>query len=182
MGGFGGHARPMSWAAALASALLMAACGGGRRFQWWERRRRQQRWHGRGGYGAWQTLPGGRLPGSVAVADLDGDGRADILVARPDGPLSTIGVLLQQPGGGFDAERAFEISSQTGIARYPISLVDVNGDALPDLLVGPDLLLRRPTGPVWPAAAPPGARQRLSIGSLVGHARLGLSLRVPMPR
>lgn len=130
-----------------------------------------------GGFGAPQTLPAGRLPGALAIADADGDGRADILVVRNNGSGSTVGVLLQQAGGGFDAERGFEISAPPSLPYRDMTLVDVNGDGLRDLIVGPDLLLGRQfTGTAWPADMRPSGKQAMTAPraggrtSAPGHA------------
>jgi hypothetical protein len=71
----------------------------------------------------------------VALNDLDGDGRLDIIVTNFDNTTgNTVGVLLNQSGGGFGAATAYATGSgntqPTGIA-----IGDVNNDSRPDLIV-----------------------------------------------
>jgi hypothetical protein len=81
---------------------------------------------------------GGYSPYSVAVADVNGDGRPDLLVANICLPGincasgGTVGVLLGDGDGTFQTV----VTYGTG-AYYTLSLAvaDVNGDGKPDLLV-----------------------------------------------
>ncbi len=82
---------------------------------------------------------------SVQLADLDGDDRADVLLAssRTDGDdvTSTLEVYLQAAGDGF-LERAADKLRLQGFVDLP-ELADVDGDGRPDLAVGslrPDLI------------------------------------------
>ena len=69
-------------------------------------------------------------PGGVTLADLNGDGRLDLITANYYG--NTAGVLLGQAGGGFAAVSTYS----TGAFSYPqgIAVGDVNGDGRPDLV------------------------------------------------
>ena len=69
----------------------------------------------------------GGSPQAVAVADLDGDGRADIAVATA---ASTVSVLLQTSPGTF----ASAVDYATGVQPFAIKAVDLNGDGRVDLL------------------------------------------------
>lgn len=126
-----------------------------------------------GGFAVARTLTAGRLPGALAIGDIDGDGRADILVARPNGQLSGVGVLLQRADGSFDTERNFETTVQTGAVNRDMTLVDVDGDGRQDLVIGPDLLLRRPVAGAWPAAATPPAKSTRSVPQTLRSGVLG---------
>jgi uncharacterized protein (UPF0548 family) len=73
-----------------------------------------------GGGGAW----------SVAVADVNADGKADLLVANGDN--TTAAVLLGQGNGNFQSAVAYGLS---GGGTLSLVVADVNGDSKPDLLV-----------------------------------------------
>ena len=71
----------------------------------------------------------------IAGADLDGDGRTDVVTIATQQPASgtSQGVLKlyrQTSSGGF-------VTSQIEVGRYPwrLEIADVNGDGAPDLLV-----------------------------------------------
>jgi hypothetical protein len=70
---------------------------------------------------------------AVAVADIDGDGRADVVVLDP--ALRVVGVLLQSTAvpGQFLAASTYPLPSGTGIK---LLVADLDGDGHPDLLVG----------------------------------------------
>ena len=84
-----------------------------------------------------QTAPGtfnapvfyyvGGDPQAVTVADLDGNGLADIAVATS---ANTVSVLLQTSAGVF----APEVDYATGIQPVAITAADLNGDGKLDLL------------------------------------------------
>jgi hypothetical protein len=87
---------------------------------------------GNGLFGAAATFSTGlnSFPSAVAVADVNGDGRPDLLTANTN---STAGVLLGTGTGSFGPATTFS----TGSNGYPsaIAVADVNGDGQPDLLV-----------------------------------------------
>jgi Bacterial Ig-like domain (group 3)/FG-GAP-like repeat/Abnormal spindle-like microcephaly-assoc'd, ASPM-SPD-2-Hydin len=81
-----------------------------------------------GGYDAW----------SVAAADVNGDGKPDLLVAHQCGsancsdPSGTVGVLLGNGDGTFQTGVIYA----AGFQAFSLAVADVNGDGKPDVMVG----------------------------------------------
>jgi hypothetical protein len=73
---------------------------------------------------------GGVLPYSVAVADVNGDGKPDLVVAN--GSSNSIGVLLGSGDGTFQPVATY---GSGGVFPQSVAIADVNGDGKPDLLV-----------------------------------------------
>lgn len=93
------------------------------------------------GDGTFQTAvaygSGGGTADSVAVADVNGDGKPDLLVANCGSSMGdcsdgTVGVLLGNGDGTFQTAVAY---SSGGENAYSIAVADVNGDGKPDILV-----------------------------------------------
>jgi Bacterial Ig-like domain (group 3)/FG-GAP-like repeat len=79
------------------------------------------------------SLSGAR---SVAVADVNGDGRPDVLVGNSFS--GTVGVLLGNGDGTFQAPVEYNVGF-TPVRS--VAVADVNGDGRPDLLVGGDIYI-----------------------------------------
>jgi hypothetical protein len=85
---------------------------------------------------------GGAFPISVAVADVNGDGKPDLLVANCDASGSSgcidvsvdgsVGVLLGNGDGSFQAAVAYDSG---GSGAWSVAVADMNGDGKPDVLV-----------------------------------------------
>jgi hypothetical protein len=93
------------------------------------------------GDGTFQTAvtygSGGHTAESVAVADVNGDGKPDLVVANQcvDSSCSTdgaAGVLLGNGDGTFQAAVTYDSG---GLLSDSIAVADVNGDGKPDLVV-----------------------------------------------
>lgn len=81
---------------------------------------------------------GGPTPNAVALADVNGDGMPDLVVA--DGPNTEsgkVGVLLGNGDGTFKAAVAYDASSWDDYNASPqaIAVADVNRDHKPDIIV-----------------------------------------------
>jgi hypothetical protein len=79
---------------------------------------------------------GGFYPDSIAIADVNGDGKPDLVVANSsvgsDGGLGNVGVLLGNGNGTFLAPIPY-LSGAYGAAA--VAVADVNGDGIPDVVV-----------------------------------------------
>ncbi len=95
-----------------------------------------------GQFPAETTYPSANFSSSVAVADLNGDGRPDLAVASSKG----IRVFLQDTGtpGTFLTPQSYQAGNSLSIA-----IGDLNGDGKPDLALegGPWILFQNPSSP-----------------------------------
>jgi hypothetical protein len=123
---------------------------------------------------------------SIAVADLNHDGKADLVVGTPTSYLQatpSISVLLGRGSGTFAAPHVYRIGSldSTGPAG-PFLIADVNGDHKPDLLATQGgrliVLLGRGNGTFGPehtfVVDPNGWIASLAFGDLNGDGRTDL--------
>jgi len=84
-----------------------------------------------GGATGVKTYAAGSSPHALASGDLNGDGRADVVVAGGGDGGGGIGILLNVGNGALGAAIIY------GGDRYPTSVAvgDLNGDGYPDLIV-----------------------------------------------
>jgi len=87
----------------------------------------------------------------VAVGDMDGDGRRDIVVSCEHATAPRSGVVwMSSSGTGPDATwRADEISGPAGIKYDRIELYDVDGDGDLDVLTCEEREAKRGLGVFW---------------------------------
>jgi hypothetical protein len=85
--------------------------------------------NGDGTFKAPVTYPLGSTPEFLALADLNGDGRIDIVVSNRDS--GTVSVLLGNGDGTFQPQTTWI----AGPDPYSVAVADVNGDGKPDLVV-----------------------------------------------
>ena len=84
--------------------------------------------NGDGTFGPKTDFGTGKLPISVGIGDLDGDGDLDLVVGNSYS--HTVSVLLGNGDGGFAPK------SDLGIPGGSVALADLNADGKPDLVVG----------------------------------------------
>jgi hypothetical protein len=78
---------------------------------------------------------GGNNPESIAVADVNGDGKPDVVVANADS--GTVGVLLGNGDGTFQPAVTY---SSGGLISGFLAVADVNGDGKPDIVVSSECI------------------------------------------
>ncbi|GAA0717335.1 beta strand repeat-containing protein [Dokdonella soli] len=84
-----------------------------------------------------QTFATGSIPASVTAADINGDGKPDLIAANFGG--NSVSVLLNTTApGAATASFATQQTFVTGLAPFSVTVADVNGDGKPDLIVAND--------------------------------------------
>jgi hypothetical protein len=82
---------------------------------------------------ATEYLSGGAYPYSLKVADLNGDGKLDVVAANSFS--GTVGVLLGKGDGTFRAAVKYSSGETPVLQISSVAVADVNGDGHPDLLL-----------------------------------------------
>ena len=130
---------------------------------------------------------GGYAPGGVAVADVNGDAKLDLVVANncdlstggncaSDSTPGVVGVLLGNGDGTFQAPQVYG-SGGYWISDY-VAVADVDGDGKPDILVVD--LIGQPNGQFYPHGsigvllnAPSGISTTTTVASSSGTSGYG---------
>jgi hypothetical protein len=133
-------------------------------------------------FAAQQTFPTGAAPKSIAVVDVNGDGKPDLAVTNSGD--NTVSVLVNTTvTGAATVSFAPQQTFATGAKPYSVAVADLNGDGQPDLVVANysaktlSVLLNttvvgaaaiNPDFPAAPALATGGAPSSVVAGDLNG--------------
>jgi hypothetical protein len=75
-------------------------------------------------------VPAGHLPNDIAVADMNGDGNPDLIIANHQSPYLTI--LLGDGKGGFHPAPGSPFDVHSTPHPHGVAVADFNGDGKPD--------------------------------------------------
>jgi hypothetical protein len=84
------------------------------------------------------TFATGTNPSSVTTADVNGDGKLDVIVANQGFQLVSVLLNTTAPGAAtpsFAAQQTFAATMPPFGLPFSVTTADVNGDGLPDLIV-----------------------------------------------
>jgi hypothetical protein len=123
----------------------------------------------------------GRGPGSVAIGDLNGDGKPDLAVWNAS--AHTVSILLNGGDGSFEARRDYQAGGRGANWGGSVAIADLNGDGRPDLATAnasassASVLLNRGDGSFEAGRDYATGRQPLSvaIGDLNGDGNADLA-------
>jgi len=73
------------------------------------------------------------IPSPVVIADVDSDGRKDVLVAHSG--WARMGVYRQTSAGDLGAEELYPITGADEFQPQGLAVGDINGDGLPDVVI-----------------------------------------------
>jgi hypothetical protein len=76
------------------------------------------------------NMPAGTAPAALAIADFNGDGNLDVVVANSDS--NTVTILLGDGSGFLGSNATFQV----GTGPSSLAVGDFDGDGKPDLAVG----------------------------------------------
>jgi len=120
----------------------------------------------------------GSFPQQVTSADINGDGKPDLIMA--DAGNNTVSVLLNSTmPGNMTASFGLKQTFASGTGTFAVPAADLNGDGKPDLVIadynGSVSVLRNTTGP-GATSASFAALQSSTVGTGVGAATLSVAV------
>src|SRR5262249_28737585 len=113
----------------------------------------------------------GAAPQAVVTADLNGDGKLDLITANG---YQSISVLLGNGDGTFAAARSYGALVGTGTSS-PIALGDFNGDGKLDVVTDRSLLLGKGDGTFAAAQSINGGSGPVAVGDFNKDGKLDLA-------
>jgi len=130
-------------------------------------------------FAAAMTFPAGAQPTAVRIADVDGDGLPDLIVADAgpgtDGTgMAGVSVLLQTAGSSLSF--AAPVTYATPPAATDVAVADLDGDGRPDLVV--TTLAPFPTGAISVLLQSPSPAAAGSFGTATSYPAFGEPLSV----
>jgi hypothetical protein len=81
---------------------------------------------------AGSQFPAGNLPNDIAIADMNGDGNLDLVIADHQSPFITI--LLGDGKGGFRSAPGSPVDVHSNPHPHGVVVADFNGDGHPDVV------------------------------------------------
>jgi hypothetical protein len=128
------------------------------------------------------VLSTGAAPQAISVADLNGDGKLDLVIVNYQG--NSVTIFLGDGNGSFTAAPGSPIA--VGNAPYAVAVADFNGDGKLDLAVANNgdgtvtLLLGNGDGTFAPASSSPisvgTGPSSIAVGDFNGTGRLGMAV------
>ena len=117
---------------------------------------------------------------SIAIGDLNGDGKADLATANSNG--NNVSVLLNNGVGGYAAPKSYTVSNNPYFSPYSVAIGDLNSDGKADLAVGGQtgvsiLFSNGAGGYATPIVYPvSGGGSIMAIGDLNGDGKIDLAV------